>query len=33
MFNGYDEYEYPSESFYEVCNTADPTGGKGSGSP
>lgn len=33
MFNGYDEYEYPSESFYEVGNTADPTGGNAYGSP
>ena len=33
MFNGYDEYEYNSESFYEVGNTADPTGGNAYGSP
>lgn len=33
MFNGYDEYEFNSESFYEVGNTADPTGGAAYGSP
>lgn len=33
MFNGYSEYEYNSESFYEVGNTADPTGGAAYGSP
>lgn len=33
MFNGYDAYEYNSESFYEVGNTADPTGGAAYGSP
>ena len=33
MFNGYDEYEYNSESFYEVGNRADPTSGAAYGSP
>lgn len=33
MFNGYDEYEYNSESFYEVGNRADPTSGSAYGSP
>ena len=33
MFNGYDEYEFNSESFYEVGNTADPTGGAAYGTP
>ncbi len=33
MFNGYDEYEYNSESFYEVGNRADPTGGNAYGNP
>ena len=33
MYNGYSEYEYNSESFYEVGNTADPTGGNAYGSP
>lgn len=27
MFNGYDEYEFNSESFYEMANKADPTNG------
>lgn len=33
MYNGYDAYEYNSESFYEVGNTADPTGGAAYGAP
>lgn len=33
MFNGYTEYEYNSESFYEVGNKADPTGGQAYGNP
>ncbi len=28
MFNGYDQYEYNSESFYEMGNKADPTNGE-----
>ena len=31
MFNGYDEYEFNSESFYEMGNKADPTGGNAYG--
>lgn len=33
MFNGYDEYEYNSESFYEMGNRADPTNGSVYGNP
>ncbi|OUN76071.1 RagB/SusD family nutrient uptake outer membrane protein [Alistipes sp. An54] len=33
MFNGYDAYEYNSESFYEMGNRADPTSGSAYGSP
>lgn len=33
MYNGYDAYEYNSESFYEVGNRADPTGGAAYGQP
>lgn len=32
MFNGYTEYEYNSESFYEVGNKADPVSGNAYGS-
>ena len=31
MFNGYDEYEFNSESFYEMANKADPTNGSAYG--
>ena len=31
MFNGYDEYEFNSESFYETSNKADPTNGNAYG--
>lgn len=31
MFNGYDEYEFNSESFYEMGNKADPTNGNAYG--
>ena len=31
MFNGYDQYEYNSESFYEMGNLADPVAGNAYG--
>ena len=31
MFNGYDEYEYNNESFYEMGNKADPDRGNAYG--
>lgn len=33
MFNGNNQYEYNSESFYEIGNVADPVNGNAYGSP